>query len=60
LHDKVRHSLLYDIAEDGHEHEDGEELILEALQAGRGHPEGKADEERLGVMSVQVFVERSG
>jgi hypothetical protein len=45
LHNEVRHGLLYDVAEDGHEHEDGEELILEALQTGRGSPEGEADEE---------------
>lgn len=45
LHDEVRHSLLHDVAEDGHKHEDGEELILEALQTGRGSPEGEANEE---------------
>ena len=45
LHDEVRHGLLYDVTEDGHKHEDGEELILEALQTGRGSPEGEANEE---------------
>ena len=48
LHDEVRHSLLYDVAEDGHEHKNGKELILQALETGGRLPEGEADEECLG------------
>ena len=48
LHDEVRHGLLHDVAEDGHEHEDGEELVLQALKTGGRLPEGETDEECLG------------
>ena len=45
LGDEVGEDLLHELPEDGHEHEDGEELVLEPLQGDGGVPEGEADEE---------------
>lgn len=43
------HDLLDELAEDGEEHEDGKELVLEALETVLGAEEGEADEEPLWV-----------
>ena len=45
LGDKVGEHLLEELAEDGHEHEDGEELVLEPLQGDGRVPEGETNEE---------------
>lgn len=42
------HDLLREVAEDGEEHEDSEELVLETLERSGRVPEGEADEETLG------------
>ena len=47
LGDEVRHDLLNELAENSENHEDGEELVLEALQTVFSAEEGKADEEAL-------------
>lgn len=44
---KLFHYELRKIAEDDHEKEDGENLVLYTLNAGWTHPEGEADEEGL-------------
>lgn len=49
LGDEVGHDLLDELAEDGEEHEDGKELVLEALETVFGAEEGEADEEPLWV-----------
>lgn len=47
LGDEVGHDLLDELAEDGEEHEDGEELVSQALETVFGAEEGEADEEAL-------------
>ncbi|TFA97843.1 hypothetical protein CCMA1212_010383 [Trichoderma ghanense] len=46
LDHKVRHLLLHQLPEDGEDVEDGEHLVLQALDAERGVEEDEADEER--------------
>lgn len=45
LRDEERHELLDELAEDGDEHEDGEHLVLQALNGVGRVEEDEADEE---------------
>lgn len=46
LDDEVRHSLLYELAEDGENVEDGKHLVLETLDGVGSFEKNEADEER--------------
>jgi len=46
LRDEARHDLLHERREDGRDHEDGEDHVLQPLLRGVGVEEGKSYEER--------------